>query len=154
MESRIEALGLRDRIVLPGAATDVGLIFAALDVLLLTSMTAGLPNVLIEAQAAGRPVVAPDVGGIGEAVSEGRTGRVVRERSPQRLAAAVMAILDDPEWIARVRSDAPDLVADRFGLDRMVRELLEVYGLSDAAPVSSPQMTSTENAREHRARPR
>ena len=136
MVRRIDALGLRDRIVLPGAVTDVGLTFAALDVLLLTSMTEGLPNVLIEAQAAGRPVVAPDVGGIGEAVSEGRTGRVVCERSPQRLAEAVMAILDDPEGIARVRSDAPEFVAGRFGLDRIVRELLEVYGFPGRTPGS------------------
>ena len=44
--------------------------------------------------------------------------------------------LDDPEWIARIRSDTADFVADRFGLDRMVRELLEVYGLPDAALAS------------------
>ena len=132
MMQRIEALGLRDRVVLPGAVTDVGLVFAALDVLLLTSMTEGVPNVLIEAQAAGRPVVAPDVGGVSEAVSEnGTTGRVVRERSPRRLAEAVIGILGDPEWKARVRSAGPEFVAGRFGFDRMVEQLLAVYGLPD-----------------------
>ncbi|HET9535047.1 MAG TPA: glycosyltransferase, partial [Mesorhizobium sp.] len=132
MMQRIEALGLRDRVVLPGAVTDVGLVFATLDVLLLTSMTEGVPNVLIEAQAAGRPVVAPDVGGVSEAVSEnGTTGRVVRERSPRRLAEAVIGILGDPEWKARVRSAGPEFVAGRFGFDRMVGQLLAVYGLPD-----------------------
>jgi glycosyltransferase involved in cell wall biosynthesis len=138
MMRRIEALNLGDRIVLPGAATDVGLLFAALDVLLLTSVTEGLPDVLIEAQVAGCPVVAPDVGGVSEAISERTTGRIVRERSPQRLAEAVLAILGDPEWTARARADAPAFVAGRFGLDRMAQELIEVYGLPDpaAAPTS------------------
>ena len=134
MMHRIEVLGLRDRIVLPGAVNDVGLIFAALDVLLLTSLTEGVPNVLIEAQAAGRPVVAADVGGVSEAVSQDRTGRVVRERSPRRLAEAVISILDDPAWTARVRSGGPEFVAGRFGLERIVGQLLAVYGLPDRAP--------------------
>jgi hypothetical protein len=47
-----------------------------------------------------------------------------------------MAILDDPEGIARARSDAPEFVAGRFGLDRIVRELLEVYGFPGRTPGS------------------
>jgi asparagine synthase (glutamine-hydrolysing) len=134
MMERIETLGLRDRVVLAGAVTDVGLILATLDVFLLTSMTEGVPNVLIEAQAAGRPVVAADVGGVSEAVSQDRTGRVVRERSPRRLAEAVLGILGDVEWTARVRSAGPEFVVRRFGLDRIVGQLLAVYGLPDRAP--------------------
>jgi asparagine synthase (glutamine-hydrolysing) len=125
---RIDVLGLRDRVVLPGAVSDVGLIYAALDVILLTSMTEGLPNVVIEAQAAGRPVVAADVGGVSEAVADGRTGRVVRGRSPQRLAEAVLDVLGDPSWAARAQAEGPAFVASRFGLDRMVTEMLEIYG--------------------------
>jgi asparagine synthase (glutamine-hydrolysing) len=129
MMHRIDALGLRDRVVLPGAVTDPRLIYAALDVILLTSLTEGLPNVLIEAQAAGRPVVAADVGGVSEAVAVGRTGRVVRGRSPQRLAAAVLDVLGDASWAARARTEGPAFVANRFGVDRMVAEMLEIYGL-------------------------
>jgi glycosyltransferase involved in cell wall biosynthesis len=126
---RIASLGLVDRVVMPEAVTDVGRIYAALDVILLTSLSEGVPNVLIEAQASGRPVVATDVGGVSEAVSEGRTGRVVRERSPQRLAEAVIDMLDDPAWAARARAEGPAFVAGRFGVDRMVAETLEIYGL-------------------------
>ena len=59
---RIRALGLDDRMIPVGAIDDIGLFFAAIDVVLLTSIAEGTPNVLIEAQAAGRPVVAPECG--------------------------------------------------------------------------------------------
>ena len=126
---RIALLGLVDRVVMPEAMTDVGLIYAALDVILLTSLSEGVPNVLIEAQACGRLIVATDVGGVSEAMSKGRTGRVVRERSPQRLAGAVIDVLDDSAWGARARAEGPAFVASRFGVDRMVAETLEIYGL-------------------------
>jgi glycosyltransferase involved in cell wall biosynthesis len=126
---RIASLGLVDRVAMPGPVTDAGLIYAALDVILLTSRNEGVPNVLIEAQAAGRPIVAADVGGVSEAVSQDRTGRIVRERSPQRLAEAVVDMLDDPGWAARARTEGPAFVASRFGLDLMVAETLETYGL-------------------------
>ena len=104
---RIASLGLVDRVAMPGASTDVGLIYATLDVILLTSVIEGVPNVLIEAQACGRPVVALDVGGVSEAISQDRTGRVVRERSPRRLAEAVIDVLGEPAWAARARAEGP-----------------------------------------------
>jgi asparagine synthase (glutamine-hydrolysing) len=141
IKHRVDLLGLRDRLVLPGAVSDLGLIYDAVDVILLTSLTEGLPNVLIEAQAAGRPVVAADAGGISEAVADGRTGYVVRGRSPQRLAAAVLEVLGDRSWPARAAAEGPAFVASRFGLDRMMTEMLEIYGL----PAYPSAETSTFN---------
>ena len=69
--NRIEMLGISDRVSLLGAVSDVGLVYSALDVVLLTSLVEGVPNVLIEAQAAGRPVVITAVGGTKEAVRMG-----------------------------------------------------------------------------------
>jgi len=127
MRRRIEALGLGGRVVLAGPVTDAGLVYSAMDVVLLTSAIEGLPNVMIEAQAVGRPVVAPDVGGTREALSEGRTGVIVRPRSASNLAKAVVGMLDDTAWRERVRTEGPDFVAQHFGLDRMVTETLEHY---------------------------
>jgi glycosyltransferase involved in cell wall biosynthesis len=128
MIERIDGLGLREQVVLAGPVTDAGLAYSAMDVVLLTSAIEGLPNVMIEAQAVGRPVVAPDVGGTGEAVLEGRTGVIARPRSAATLAKAVIAMLDDADWRRRVRITGPDFVAGRFGLERMVDETLGYYG--------------------------
>jgi glycosyltransferase involved in cell wall biosynthesis len=125
-KERAKALGLH-RVVFPGPVKDVGLIYKLLDVFLLTSRVEGLPNVLIEAQAAGCPVVTTAVGGTGEALIDGVTGRIVGERSPEAIASAVLDILADPTWPARMRKDARDFIADRFGVEKMVEETLRAY---------------------------
>ena len=56
---KVQEFGVADRVILPGPTADVGLVYAAMDVLMMTSRFEGVPNVLIEAQAAGVPVVAP-----------------------------------------------------------------------------------------------
>ena len=116
------------RIILPGAISDIGLAYAAIDVVLLTSEVEGVPNVLVEAQAAGKPVVTTDVGGAREALLEAWTGLVVRQRSPEHLAAAVLAILSDKRWSTRLRTEGPKLVAERFGFERMIDQTIEAYG--------------------------
>ncbi len=136
MVERARALGLEGRLVLPGAVSDVGLVYAILDVALLTSRVEGIPGVLVEAQAAGCAVVSVDVGGIRESVIDGRTGRLVRERTPQSLAQAVLATLADPAWRSRARSEGPAFVAARFGFERWVNEILGAYGLPERAAES------------------
>ena len=120
-------LGLSERLVLPGVAIDVGRVYGALDVHLLTSRTENIPNVMIEAQAAGIPVVGPDVGGIGEAMIDEVTGIVVPERSAHALAQAVLRILDAPRWRERVAVEGPKFVSRKFGQERMIRETIAIY---------------------------
>ena len=94
----IRALGLAERMILLGPIEDISIFYFAVDVVVLTSFVEGTPNVLIEAQAAGRPVVAPDVGGVAEAMVSGLTGQLVTTRSAKHLAKAIVTVLDDDEW--------------------------------------------------------
>ena len=118
---------MAQRFILSGETKDVGLIYGALDVFLLTSRFEGSPNVLIEAQAAGIPVVAPNVGGSSETVVNGKTGIVVGNRRPLNLANAVLQILDDPSWRERAAIQGPIFVSKRFGHQRMIDETIAVY---------------------------
>ena len=127
VERQIHQLELTDHVRLVQPTSDLGLLYAAFDVVLLTSVVEGLPNMLIEAQAAGCPVVTTDVGGSKEAISEGVTGISVKQRSPQKLADAVLTILDNCSWRERARNQGPLFVARNFGLQRMMDELVEVY---------------------------
>jgi glycosyltransferase involved in cell wall biosynthesis len=124
---RIDRHRLGDRVIMAGPTDDVGLVFSAMDVVLMTSYIEGLPNVMIEAQAVGRPVVAPDVGGTREALIEGVTGLIAPERTARDLARATLEVLDNEAIRRRVRTEGPQFVADRFGLDRMVEETLAFY---------------------------
>lgn len=118
---------LRARLHLPGAVSDVGRVYAALDAFLLSSRIESTPNVLIEAQAAGIPVVTTAVGGTAEAMLEGATGMLVRERTARGLADAVLKMSREPEWRQRAMDRGPSFVTGKFGMDRMVDQTVAVY---------------------------
>jgi glycosyltransferase involved in cell wall biosynthesis len=104
--------------------------------------------VLIEAQAAGVPVVAPDVGGTSEALLDGITGILVRYRRASYLASAVLEILEDPRWRERAASEGPRFASKRFGHQRMIDETIAAYGLQENWAVSDKitATTSTKTA--------
>lgn len=124
--------GLGTRLHLPGTHANTTAILKRLSVFALTSRFEGLPNVLIEAQAQGVPVVSTRAGGAGETFIQGETGFLVNERDPKILARHVLDILDDPAFRAHCGNEAPRLVRARFGLARMVDETVALY--RDAAP--------------------
>jgi glycosyltransferase involved in cell wall biosynthesis/Flp pilus assembly protein TadD len=122
-------LGIAKRLHLPGPQDDIAPWYAAMDVVMLTSRHEGLPNVLLEAQSLGVPVVAPDVGGVGETVRAGVTGWTVRDADAGALAERVLFCLADPVWRAAARAAAPGFVCDRFGTDALLSRTLELYRL-------------------------
>lgn len=95
LTARVRTTGLGDRIHFAGAVPDAARYFAAFDALALTSRSEGMPIVLLEAIAAGLPVVATSVGGVPEALS-GRGGLTVPPESPGELADALEAVMRDP----------------------------------------------------------
>ena len=118
--------GFGDRLHLPGNIADPALGLSLFDVFLLTSKFEGTPNVVLEASLLGIPVVATDAGGTREAIMENVTGQVA-VADPEELAQHVLAILDNPTWSARVRTEGPAFVAKRFGLARMLDETMSLY---------------------------
>ncbi|GEP58619.1 hypothetical protein RSO01_57850 [Reyranella soli] len=122
-------LGISDRLHLPGRIDAIASCYKAMDVVMLTSRHEGLPNVLLEAQSLGVPVVAPDVGGVRETIWQGVTGWAVTNADAQALADRALSCLQVP-WMTRAHAEAPTFVRERFGLDAMLRLTLEVYGLS------------------------
>lgn len=128
--SRASRLGLGERLHLIEADVDVASMLNAIDVFMLTSRFEGTPNVVIEAQHFGLPVVATAAGGTAEAVQLGRTGWIADAR-PEALAEMVLRVIADPEMRARARAEGPAFVAERFGMGRMMAETLAAYGLAD-----------------------
>ncbi len=126
--ARIAALGLEGRVILPGLSGNALAALGAMDVFLLTSEAEGTPNTAIEAQWAGRPVVACTAGGVAEAFLPGETGILVPRADPEALADAVLRLASDRAWRELTRSTGPGFVASRFALDRMVGELIAQYG--------------------------
>jgi glycosyltransferase involved in cell wall biosynthesis len=125
---RVAELGLGRRVMFPGLSADAVAALGAMDVFLLTSEAEGTPNAAIEAQWAGNPVVACPAGGMAEAFLPGETGILVPCVDPEAIADAVLRLAANRAWRQRIRSIGPDFVASRFGLDRMIDELIEHYG--------------------------
>jgi glycosyltransferase involved in cell wall biosynthesis len=128
-EARWRALGygLGDRIVMPGNEKDVAVAIAAMDVFLLTSRLEGFPNVLIEAQALGVPVITTDAGGAAETLIQGRTGYAIFPHSTELLADAVLQALGDRPWREAARQAAQRFVRERFSMSEMVDRTLDAY---------------------------
>jgi len=97
LEAAARGAGLADRAHFLGWWEDLPALYADLDVVALTSRNEGTPVCLLEAMAAGVPVVATAVGGVGDVVRHGETGLLVPPGDPGALAAAMAALLGDPE---------------------------------------------------------
>jgi glycosyltransferase involved in cell wall biosynthesis len=129
MRKHAEDLGIGARVHLPGPQSNIGAWFKMMDVVLLASRHEGLPNVLLEAQSLGVPVVAPDVGGMAEVVEQGVTGWTLKQADAAMLAERILSCLNDTAWRQAAVQRAPRFVRERFGIDSMLLRNLEVYGI-------------------------
>lgn len=125
LETTREQLGLGDRFRFLGYRDDPVRVLVAADVFCLSSRFEGLPIALLEAMAAGLPVVATTVGGIPTVVTDGQEGRLVPPGDPGALANAV-AELADRESRSRLAKAATARVRS-FGIDRAVQRQQELY---------------------------
>lgn len=127
LEKRIESLGLRERVVLPGFRTDLDSLISGSDVVALSSYTEGLPNILLEASAAGLPIAATAVGGCPEVVVPGETGLLVPPGEPASLAHALGQLLADASLRTRMGAAGRQRMRDRFTFDAQARAYLDLF---------------------------
>jgi glycosyltransferase involved in cell wall biosynthesis len=121
LEARAHALGLNGSVVFVGERDDVDQWLPHFDLFTLASREEGIPNAVLEAMAAGRPVVATAVGGTPEVVEHGRNGRLVPPGDPAALAAALGELMDRPEEARRLGAQAARDARERLAIDTMVR---------------------------------
>lgn len=93
LKAKIQGMGLKDRIYLVGVCKDIPTLLYQADALVLSSVWESLPNVILEAMAAGLPIVATDIGGVRELVSDGEDGFLVPCHEPMSLAEAMMHLM-------------------------------------------------------------
>jgi teichuronic acid biosynthesis glycosyltransferase TuaC len=117
-------LGLKDRVQFLGRIPHEELprLYSACDALVLASSREGWPNVLLEAMACGAPAIATDVGGVSEIVTEPASGLVVKDRTPDALAAAVRKLFDTPPDRAATRA-----YAEGFSWDATTQGQLDLF---------------------------
>jgi glycosyltransferase involved in cell wall biosynthesis len=127
VERQIADLGLSDRVLLAGWQRDMPAVYADLDALALTSLNEGTPVTVIEALAAGVPVVATAVGGVGDVVEGGRTGLLVPPSDVAALASALVSVLSEPTRGRALALAGQQDVLVRFGRERLIADMESLY---------------------------
>jgi len=127
LEADIARRGLGDRVIMAGERGDVAGLLAAFDIFALPSLGEGISNTILEAMAAGLPVVATDVGGNPELVDHDVTGLLVPPASPSALTAALRRYCSDAGLATLHGKAGRDRVTRELSLDHMVRAYTRLY---------------------------
>jgi glycosyltransferase involved in cell wall biosynthesis len=119
--------GLDGHVVLAGFRRDVPAVMKAIDLLILPSIVEGFGYVLVEAMAAGKPVVATRVSSIPEIVRDGETGVLVEVNDPDHLTEAIVAVLADRSRALEMGRRGREVALEKFTLDAMLDRTEAVF---------------------------
>jgi glycosyltransferase involved in cell wall biosynthesis len=123
LQRRADALGVGERLRVRGWVDDAGRELAKADIVLLCSRAEALPLTVMEALARERPVVATDVGGVRELVTDGETGFVVERENPDAVADAVVRLTQDPAGAFEMARRGRELVVRRYSVEAAIAAL-------------------------------
>jgi glycosyltransferase involved in cell wall biosynthesis len=127
LEQCIRERRLEDHVVLAGFRSDVDALMRGADLLAQSSHTEGLPNVVLEACAAGIAIVATDVGGTGEVIVDGETGYLVPAGNPRRLATRMLELLRDAALRRTMGERARTRVRTEFSFGAQCAQYVELF---------------------------
>ncbi|MES2304407.1 MAG: glycosyltransferase [Gemmatimonadota bacterium] len=127
LEQQVRELGLTDHVCLLGHRSDTATLFAAADLYVQSSKDEAFPMVLLEAGLQGLPVVATDVGGVAELITDGVNGTLVPPENPVEMADGLRRLLRGGELGARHARELSLTIRASFLAEHMVRETAAVY---------------------------
>jgi sugar transferase (PEP-CTERM/EpsH1 system associated) len=120
-------LGINEKLWISGWRKDVGQLLRGMDLFALPSQAEGTPLTIIEAMAAGLPVVATNVGGVANLVIEGKTGSLVPPQNHQDLALALYSYVNDPNLGPKQGLAGRELFLQKFTLEQMVHQYKSLF---------------------------
>ena len=127
LEKLTDKLNLNKLIEFTGYRTDINNILSILDILVLCSNYEGLPNVICEAMASGKPVIATKVGGVAEVVVNNETGILIPPSDPNALANALDYLLSHKDEALKMGKNGIHRIVSEFSVNKMVNETQEIY---------------------------
>lgn len=127
LRKRAALLGIAGSIKFINSNVDTPRFLSIMDIFVFPSIKEGLGIALLEALAAGRACVASDVGGIGDIITDGVNGKLVKAEDPAAIAGAVLKLLDDTTGQRDMGERGRRIVRERFTLDRMAGDVAKLY---------------------------
>lgn len=123
----VTQLGLEATTLFLGRRDNVVKYLQSTDVLVLPSLSEGLPNALLEAMACGLAAVATDVGGSNDVINNLENGILIHPRDPKALSDALLTLLNDKKLAARLGQEARKTIEERYSLDQVVNQYMRLY---------------------------
>ncbi len=120
-------LGLEKHVHFLGVVADAYRILPQIDVVIVPSLWEGMPNVILEAMAAGRPVIASHIAGMDEVVVDGKTGLLFKPGDPQALAEAVLKLIGNNSLLQQMGSAAFEQAQQKFRIETTVKQTEDYY---------------------------
>ncbi len=145
LEALVRDRALQSRVLFLGHREDVATLLGEADAFVLPSRSEAFPNGVIEAMAAGLPVIASRVGGLLDLIEHGRNGLLVEPGDPEALAGALRQLFTDRAAAAQLGEQARAQVRQRYSFDRMVASFEDLY-LAGLAARSLPRAERAEAA--------
>ena len=127
LEEAVRAAGLQAVVKMPGHVNDVTEYYEIADLMAISSVSEGSPNVLLEAMAAGVPVVATAVGGIPEIAKDREQALLVPPRDPEAMARAIAVLLSDRATAEKLATAARSLAATKYSPEQRAQWLAGLY---------------------------
>ena len=126
-QQRVKDLDLVERVIFTGYQNDLGPFYQGIDLLVLPSLSEGMPNVALEAMLFGKPVVATRVGGVPEVVLDGKTGILVDRANSQQLAHAIIKMFQNPDLLRSWGMAGRERVLKDFNPAQRVKKIAALY---------------------------
>jgi glycosyltransferase involved in cell wall biosynthesis len=127
IQGMVQASGLQSRVLFAGQRSDMPAVYSLMDIFVLPSLDEGLPMTVLEAMAAGKPVIATRVGAIPTVVRDGETGLLVEPRDALGLRSAIARLLADADLCQRLGNQARDWVSQHYTSSATARKYRQMY---------------------------
>ena len=120
-------LGIENDVVFAGFRSDISEILSIADITVLSSTTEGFSNAILEYMAAGKPVVATDVGGNRELIIDGKTGFLIPPNNPSALAEAIVKLLNNVNLRSKMGTEGRVRIKDYFSKEKMIKNIDSLF---------------------------
>ena len=127
LDSLVDSLGLRRRVLFTGWQRDLLTVYAAMDAVVMSSLNEGTPVAIVEAMAAALPVVATNVGGVADLIDDGLDGLLVRSGDIEALHKSMAIVAANPALRLELGNAARNKIRKRFAPERLVADISALY---------------------------
>ncbi|MCM8830195.1 MAG: glycosyltransferase family 4 protein [Candidatus Omnitrophica bacterium] len=127
LEELTDILGIKQYVIFTGFIDNIPEIYSFADVAILTSWSEGIPQSILQAMAAGVPVVSTEVGGVPEVIKQEKTGLLVKPGDYEALAGCIVRILRNPTFAAALAKNAKEFVKRDYSVECMLDKIEDLY---------------------------